>query len=341
MKFGVSLLPRGTEMMIQKAQEAEELEFDLFGVADSQCVARELYTTLGAIANTTDRIEIGPIVTNPVTRHPVVTASAIATINEFTNRAVLGIASGDSAVYTLGEQPARLAEMDKTISDIRSLWRSEEVSYNQESVQLHWLQDVTTESDIPIYMAAEGPRTLAAAGEHADCVIIGLGLLPEVIENAVQIVNEGARQAGRNPDEIEKWLLAQVNVADTYEEAVDEIKMAVGASAHHSLQFTFEEKMVPEEHKPAIRELVQRYNPHEHEKQGETMNKQLVEELGLTEYLANRYAIVGTPDDCVTKLRTIKQTDVVDGIIMPVHLEEQRNLISRLGNEILPRLREK
>ncbi|GAB6862926.1 LLM class flavin-dependent oxidoreductase [Haloplanus litoreus] len=341
MEFGISFLPHDTETMVRKARRAEELGFELFGVADSQCIARELYTTLGAVAHATSSMEVGPVVTNPVTRHPAVTASAIATVHECTDgRAILGIATGDSAVYTLGERPARLAELEGTVEKLRTLWRGEPVEFDGESVSLRWLPETGTADDVSIMFAAEGPKTLRTAGRIADRVIVGLGLLPEVIEEAVGAVNEGARSAGRDPDDVEIWVLSQVNVADSYRVAVDEIKMGIAASAHHSLQFTFEGKSVPETYEDDLRELVNRYDPNEHEETGETTNKRIVEELGLTDYLADRYAIVGTVDDCVEKIRTIEATGAVDGIVMPLHREEDRDLLTRLGRDVLPRVRE-
>lgn len=341
MEFGISFLPHDVETMVAKAQQAEEMGFDLFGVADSQCVARELYTTLGVVAQATSSMEVGPVVTNPVTRHPAVTASGIATVQECTDgRAILGIATGDSAVYTLGERPARLAELEETIGKLRTLWRGESVEFDEKPVSLRWLPETGTAGDVSIMFAAEGPKTLRTAGGVADRVIIGLGLLPEVIEEAVAAVEEGARNAGRDPDDVDIWLLSQVNIADSYPTAVDEIKMGLAASAHHSLQFTFEGKSVPGEYEDDLRELVKRYDPDQHEETGETTNKRLVEELGLTDYLADRYAIVGTVDDCVEKIRAIDATGAVDGIVMPLHREEERDLLARLGREVLPRVRD-
>lgn len=341
MKFGISFLPRDTETMVRKAQRAEGLGFELFGVADSQCIARELYATLGAVAHATSSIEVGPVVTNPVTRHPAVTASAVATVDECTGgRAMLGLAGGDSAVYTLGERPARLAETQEAIERMRTLRRGDSVEFDEKPVFLRWIPDAETTGEVPIALAAEGPKTLRLAGRVADRVIVGLGLLPEVIEDAVAAVNEGARLASWDPDDVEIWVLSQVNVADSYRAAVDEIKMAIGASAHHSLQFTFEGKNVPAEYENELQELVRRYDPDEHEETGETTNKQLVEELGLTDYLADRYAVVGTPDDCVEKIRAIEATGAVDGIVMPLHREEEQNPLARLGDEIIPQVRE-
>lgn len=66
---------------------------------------------------------------------------------------------------------------------------------------------------------------------------VGLGVAPDVMEQALEFVAEGAREAGRDPASIEPWFLAQANVADDADEAIDGITQALAASAHHSLQF--------------------------------------------------------------------------------------------------------
>lgn len=82
MQYGILFLPRPAATVVEKARLAEELGYDLFGLADSQTLFRELHTCLGAVAAGTEEIAIGSTITNPVTRHPMVTASAMATIDE-------------------------------------------------------------------------------------------------------------------------------------------------------------------------------------------------------------------------------------------------------------------
>jgi 5,10-methylenetetrahydromethanopterin reductase len=130
--------------------------------------------------------------------------------------------------------------------------------FEEEPVSLRWVAGAEASHSVPIAMAAERAKTLRTAGRIADRVLVGLGNLPEVIETAVELVNEDARAAGRTPADVETWVLAKVNVAEGYEEAVDGIKMALAASAHHSLQFTMANKGVPDEHRAALEELVRR-----------------------------------------------------------------------------------
>ena len=82
MKFGIIEIPRSVAGAVANARLAEAAGFDLVGVADSQSVFREAYVTAAMILSQTSRVRVGPTVTNPITRHPAVAASAIATLNE-------------------------------------------------------------------------------------------------------------------------------------------------------------------------------------------------------------------------------------------------------------------
>ena len=82
----------------------------MVGVADSQSLFRELFVTLSVIGGATERMVIGPTVTNPSTHHPAVMARGLASMQEIAGaRASLRIATGDSAIYNLGERPLGLA----------------------------------------------------------------------------------------------------------------------------------------------------------------------------------------------------------------------------------------
>ena len=197
------------DRLIANAQRSEELGFDLFTLPDTQSLMREVYTSLGVVGNNTESIDIGTMVTNPVTRHPAVIASSMCTINEITDgRANLGIATGDSAVRTLGKRPARLGEMEDAITLIKSLCAGERVEYDGASIKLDWVD----RQKIPVYWAAEGPKTQRLAGELADAVVLGTGLQPKLIEHQVERVREGCERADRNGDDVDIWVLARSNV---------------------------------------------------------------------------------------------------------------------------------
>jgi alkanesulfonate monooxygenase SsuD/methylene tetrahydromethanopterin reductase-like flavin-dependent oxidoreductase (luciferase family) len=170
-------------------------------------------------------------------------------------------------------------------------------------------------------------------------VIIGLGVTDEVIDTAVEQVDGGAREAGRDPDDIEKWFVVDTNVRDDRETAIDEVKMSLASFAHMSLQMTLEGKAVPEDLQEDIKTLVKGYDPHLHGKPNATHNRDLVESLGLTEYLHERYAIAGTPEECIQKIQCINDTGKVAGIQFASHVGRDHEITERLGQEVLPEVR--
>ncbi|MDQ1396531.1 MAG: 5,10-methylenetetrahydromethanopterin reductase, partial [Acidimicrobiaceae bacterium] len=130
-KFGTVCLWRGDpEAYVREVEIADDVGYEMICGGDSQSVYRELYVSLAVAAVHTRRARLGPMVTNPITRHPAVTASAIASVDELSNgRAILGIGTGDSAIRNLGERAARLAELRAYIVALKGLLRGETVEW--------------------------------------------------------------------------------------------------------------------------------------------------------------------------------------------------------------------
>src|SRR4029453_9525102 len=165
-RFGIVLLPESLAGFGDLCREAEADGFDWLGVADSQSVFRELYVALTLAALHTERMRIGPLVTNPLTRHLVVTPSAIASVDEVSGgRAALGLGSGDSAIYTIGAPPATLGGLEDSIVTLGRLTSGEPIEREGRTWRVH-----RSTRRVPIYLAAEGPRTLALAGRLPDGV---------------------------------------------------------------------------------------------------------------------------------------------------------------------------
>src|SRR5258706_7629065 len=160
-RLGLLCLPRSVTTAVADARLAEDVGFSMVGVADSQSVFRELYATRALCAQATRRVRLGPSVTNPITRHPAVAASGIATIDEIApGRAFFGIGSGDSAILNLAERPSTLADMRAYLEAVRALHTTGEATFRGRVVRLTWIKHA-----IPIYLSAEGTRTLAPPGE--------------------------------------------------------------------------------------------------------------------------------------------------------------------------------
>ena len=335
MKFGDTMFPNNLEDVASQTRLAEEMGFDYVGIADSQSLARELYVTLSVVAMSTERVMLGPTVSNPLTRHPAVASSAIASVNELSGgRAFLGIGSGDSAVLNLGLRPARLAELHHYIQSIREMLAGDTSEYRGDHAHVRWAN-----AAIPVAMSAEGPRTLAMAGAIADAAIIHTGLTDDVLRDTVARIREGERAAGREEGAAGVWAFAKCNIADQRNEAIEEIKMALAASGHHAFRFTLEGKNVPEEFREAVSILHHEYQAAEHEQVGQTRNATLTDELGLTDYFADRFAVAGTPEECRAKSRAIFDAGV-DALLITAIGPSPESIIRRFGEEVIAPLRE-
>ena len=200
MKISVGIYPneRPAEI-IDSAKLADEMRFSTLWVLDSHLLFREVYTLLGALAVSTRRIRLGTAVTNPLTRHPSVTASAFLTLAELSGgRATLGISLGDSALKSMNLEVAKMSTLAETVALCRQLLRGDTVSFGEgKTAQLRHVGPA-----VPIYVAATGPKMLDLAGRIADGVILMNGVAPELIRAAVHIVREGERAAAREQESV-------------------------------------------------------------------------------------------------------------------------------------------
>jgi 5,10-methylenetetrahydromethanopterin reductase len=108
------------------AEQAEAWGFDGLLFADSQNLVGDPYVALALAAQATTSLRLGTGNTNPVTRHPAVTASSIATVQVASGgRAVLGLARGDSAVAWIGEPVASVTRFAVALRQIQGFLRGE------------------------------------------------------------------------------------------------------------------------------------------------------------------------------------------------------------------------
>ena len=333
-RLGLLCLPRTVESAVADARLAEDVGFAMVGVADSQSVFRELYTTLALCAQATRRVKLGPSVTNAITRHPAVAASSIATVDEIAGgRAFFGIGSGDSAILNLAERPSTLADMRRYIEAMRALLTAGDAEWRGRTARLTWAKHA-----IPIYLSAEGPRTLQLAGEIADGVIVNVGLEPALVRDAVAHVHAGARRAGRDPASIDLWTMVRANIGDDVATLIDEIRMELASNAHHVFRFTLEGKHVPGDLADAIRRVQKGYQPAAHEAPGPSPNAALLDaEPALCSYLAERFAAVGPPSVVAEKLRAVVDAGI-SGLLVTGFVHERHALIRTLGERVLSRL---
>jgi 5,10-methylenetetrahydromethanopterin reductase len=180
-------------------EEIESLGLRHLWLTDSSLHARNCYSYLTLAAVHSSRLLLGTAVTNPLTRHPAITAAAAATVDEVSGgRLILGIGAGDRPLLALGYQPSPLATLEAAISGIRRLWHGEQADLQSPGFTLSGAHlRFPARADIAVFVSASGPKTLELAGRVADGVILLVGLFPEALEWAVSQVARGAEMAGR------------------------------------------------------------------------------------------------------------------------------------------------
>ena len=172
MDFGVVLQTNPPAWRtVQLAELAEAHGFDYVWTFDSHLLWQEPYVLYSQILSRTNRVIVGPMVTNPATRDWTVTASLFATLNEmFGNRTVCGIGRGDSAVRVTNGKPTTVREMREATHVIRELANCRAVDYKGTHLQFPWART----SALEVWVAAYGPLALKAAGEVGDGYILQL-----------------------------------------------------------------------------------------------------------------------------------------------------------------------
>src|SRR5262245_48931633 len=191
-RFGLNRFdPRSVDAFAADVKRAEALGWDVALQPDSQLRRRDTYVLLAAAARATERIVLGTLLANPVNRHPSVTASSIATIDELApGRTLLGWGIGDTAVRLAGLKPARVKELEASTRLMRALLDGEAVEVGAERPAR-----LPHHRPVPIWIAAGGPRTLRMAGGIADGVFIRVGTHRTNIAGSIEAIRAGAAEA--------------------------------------------------------------------------------------------------------------------------------------------------
>jgi len=330
-QIGFFFWPYHVALVRAMAEAADTLGYDMVGIADTPGIAMDPWVATTLLAEGTRRARVAVCVTNLVTRHPAIAAASIASVDLLApGRAVLGVGVGHSGTRNLGAPSLPASELAEGVAFVKELLRGRSASYRGGAAHLPWVKHAS-----PVFLAASHPRSLKAAGAHADGVFINYGLAADNVAESEGAVVGAARAAGRKPDEIEIWQIACLDCgADG-----DASRRKIGAilafvSAYVMGGGDLARRGVPAEHRAALLELRRRYST----RPGDA-DAALVTELGLFEYLSRRLAICGTPDECLAQMRAA-QAAGVRRLMFSVSLAVDPLATVRLfGEKVLPAVR--
>jgi len=310
----------------------EAAGFELLSTGDSQSLWADPFVSMTVAAERTSRPRIGVTVSNPQTRHPAVVASSLVALQQLSGgRIVYGLSSGDSALRNIGVPPASVAAMEEYGLAVKGLCAGGTVPYQGAELVLRW-----GSHPVPLWMAAEGPRTQQLAGRIADAVLLSNAFDAEVLAIARANIALGAQAAGRSPDDIEIWCMAAMCLAESEEAGIHALRFQLAGTANHVYRFHMEGKGVPEEHRERIVELKRRYDSRHHATPATAeANARLAEELGLVDFLARRSVIAGPPARCVERIQEIAALGATN-LIVSQFVDDQLAFMRTFADEIMP-----
>ena len=318
---------------------AESLGWDYAFIPDSQLRRHDTYVMLAFAAKATSSIHLGPLLTNPVTRHPTVTASSIATVDVVSDgRAILGLGIGDTAVRLAGLKPAKVATMEAATRQVRDLLHGGKVDAPRGAAVPH-------ARPVPVWVAAAGPRMLRAAGRTADGVFLRVGTHPANLRAAVDAVHEGAREAGREPGSIRLGLVVHTALGAGGEDDARTLLIAksMAAGFYEYSPHLFEVPGLTWDG-PDVHELQPLVNPDFHHHPDLVESGRIVDFL--SEEAANAFAFRGTPEAIAEQIAATLSLGIPFEIVVPHPVPNPPvprtgpDFMETLAREVFPRVRQ-
>jgi 5,10-methylenetetrahydromethanopterin reductase len=338
------------------ARKIEAQGWDGQAFMDSQCLSGDPYVVMGAWAAATERLKLSTGVTNPLTRHPAVTAAAAATLQAISDgRAVLGIGRGDSALAYLGHAPVRLEAFGRVLSELQTLLRGGEISFTPserladapsletmslghrpEACRLKWLPEGLPK--VPLDVAATGPKVIEMAAPIAERVTFSVGAIPERIGWAIDRARAARRQQGLS-DAAVSYGAQIIVVCHPDIDAVRELATSfVAPLARFQIMqrpAAGPQSQSDEENFQTIRRS---YDMNRH---GDVESHERLGGEALSWDFVTRFAIVGPPDHCTERLLQLAALGLTRFVIVGpgFHPEARKDGDSLFASEVIPAVR--
>ena len=336
--YEIGGIPKDYSDYPEWVRTAEATGFDGVGCGDSSTLWTDPFVTLSIAAQNSKRLGLGVTGTNPLTRHPVVAAAASQSVQMISGgRFHYALGSGDSAVANIGQPRARMADLEAYATAVRGLTAGESVTWRGQALRMNW-----NTPRVPVLLCAEGPRTQRLAGRMSDGVVLYNGLTPEVLTASINNVREGAREAGRNADELQYRTIVVFQMCDDIAKGREAVKFSLAGTANRAFRNSLFDKMVPEHLHAGFRGLQSEYRSSHHQQLGEhSFNAALLDKYGLADYLIERFAVIGPPRHCAERLKEIASYGLthISLSILAQTPREQMDSMRIVADEVFPHLR--
>ena len=330
MDFGVVLQTNPpARRVVELAKRAEANGFTHVWVFDSPVLWQEPFVILSRILAETERVIVGPMVTNPGSRDWTVLASTFATLNDaYGPRTICGIGRGDSALRVIGRKPRTLAEMVEAMRVVKGLVAGETVDYHGTDLRFPWVEDGW---ELPMWGAGYGPRALDCIGRHADGFVLQLAD-PQILEWTRAAVMEAAAAQGRAQGSVATCVVAPAYVGDDIAHQRDQLRWFGGMVGNHVADLVKRYGDNSPGLPKALTDYIKDRADYDYAHHGRAGNPSTD---FVPDGIVDRFCVLGRVEDHIAKLTTLRDMGADHFAIYLMHDAEAETL-DAYGRSVLP-----
>jgi 5,10-methylenetetrahydromethanopterin reductase len=325
-RFGIEFVPSEPYWKTTfYAIQAEKRGFDYLWITD-HFNNRNVYVTLTAAALHTEKIKLGPGVTNPYLINPVITAQAVASLNEVaTGRVILGIGAGDKTTLksTGVEMHKPLTAVEESVEIVRRMMIEKSVTFEGnvfKTSNAKFFFKPTTE--IPIYVGAQGPKMLTLAGRIGDGVLINAGD-PKDVDYAVDRIKKGIQQAGKRLTDVDIAAYTSFSVHEDMKKAAQAAVPVVAYVVAGSPDVVLQRHGVDEEKAGKI--------------SGALKAGKWGQAFGLvSSRMIEAFSVCGSPDMCIGRIAELLKSGISQFVVGSPIGPNVRKAIDLISDKIIP-----
>lgn len=304
--------------------EIEQCGVEELWLIDSQMAMKDVYLGLALAALRTSTMRLGTGVTNLVTRHPTVTANAIAGVAELAGgRTMLGVGAGDSAVFGLGGRPSKVDEMRRAVQFFATVLSGGQSSWL--GVPFRLAQPVPP---TPVYVAVAQERMCRLAGAYADGAIVMGPAQPDLLARQIGWIEQGIAEQGRQRSDVMICFITTLSIRADRQAALDDVRS--WASAQARLQARV--KNLPDSLAPFADEIARAKAEYDY---GAHLSIRARHQVTVSDQLVGKLAIAGPADEAIARVSALLDTGV-DRLIFPLMGAGRRERLHQLTTYLRP-----
>jgi 5,10-methylenetetrahydromethanopterin reductase len=310
--------------MIELAALADEIGLESIWMSDHICFRDSLTTSMALLASTR-RIKLAPAPMSPYSRHPIISAMSIATMDEFApGRVIACPGTGNAAALKEAgmDSPRPLKTMREYVHLLRRFLTGETVHFKGEVFQVNGAKlGFAPSAPLEMYLTAVRPRMLRLAGEIGDGVLLSAGCAPAYIAQCVAEIKKGAERAGESPAVRDVAGFVTASVSEDRREAIEANKMFLAyifRNTHHAENITLGGGKVDQE---ALAATVAK-------RDWEAAKKLISDDV------VHAHSVAGTADECREQLDSFVKGGLNLPVLLPMGTQEARKRVVRMAGEL-------